>query len=181
MLIFLCTFSKHVSWSWPRADSISVKIMWLEKLCPKVFLWHLEKKEKQSADEKHSSCTEAQGIMNFCNHSVKQDTTLNCWWSTTFGFEKWKQILWSSYNNHKILIVLCTSWGTTSWCFFFTEKNRQINLWTALLSGPLKHSGNNSYCSQFYELHSNVIRSISTRSLSPTYVYLIKWMRNVRG
>ena len=48
MFIFLCTLSKHVSSCRSWAGPISVKIMRLEKLCPKVFLLHLEKKAKQN-------------------------------------------------------------------------------------------------------------------------------------
>ena len=42
LFILLCTFSEDVTWHCPCGISVSVEIMRLKKLCPKVFLWHLQ-------------------------------------------------------------------------------------------------------------------------------------------
>lgn len=51
MFIFLCTFSEHITSHWSGGHSVSVKIMWLEKFCPKVFLWHLETRRQHFSND----------------------------------------------------------------------------------------------------------------------------------
>ena len=48
MLIFLCTLCENIPWGWSWAHSIPVEVVGLEKLCPEVFLWHLEVKVKKN-------------------------------------------------------------------------------------------------------------------------------------
>lgn len=47
MLIFFCALCEHIPSGWSWAHSVPVEVVGLEKLCPEVFLWHLEVKVKK--------------------------------------------------------------------------------------------------------------------------------------